>query len=147
TDDAGNIASANGASIDLDTSADLGAPLTLSAATATGGVKASAVSIGLTGIDSDIAAGTITLSDGTNTATHTLTAGEIAAGSVTLGSAAFTNSANLNHTHTPHAAPPTLTDDAGNTATANGASIELDTSADPGPPLTLSAATATGGVK
>src|SRR5205085_11652862 len=30
TDDAGNTAHANGASIDLDTSADLGAPLTLS---------------------------------------------------------------------------------------------------------------------
>ena len=84
TDNASNSASPTNTSFILDTTADAGTALALSAFTAAGGVNAGAVSITLSGIDSDIVSGTITLSDGTNTATHTLTPGEIAAGAVTL---------------------------------------------------------------
>ena len=69
TDDAGNTASANGASIDLDTSADLGAPLALSITDTTiNNAEKTAVAFTVSGIDTDVAgaAATVTFSDGTN---------------------------------------------------------------------------------
>src|SRR5207244_2786793 len=74
TDNAGNNASPSNTSFILDTTADAGAPLTLSAANPVGGANAGAVTVTLSGIDSDITSGTVTLSDGNgHTATHTLT--------------------------------------------------------------------------
>ncbi|WP_143202120.1 hypothetical protein, partial [Bradyrhizobium sp. NAS96.2] len=149
TDDAGNTAtSSNSPSFTLDTTADAGAALTLSAFDATGGVSSSNVSVSLTGIDSDIASGTITLTDGDgHTATYNLTAADIAAGHVTVGSGAFAGFAGLDHIDSPITVTAAVTDDAGNTATSsNSPSFTLDTTADAGAALTLSAFDATGGV-
>src|SRR6266404_6056685 len=141
TDDAGNTAAPTNASFTLDTTADASPLLALSAATATGGVNAAAVSITLSGIDSDFASGTITLSDGSNTATHTLTTAEITAGSVTLGSGTFTNFANLNHADNTITVSASVTDDAGNTAAPSNASFKLDTTADAAPAIAISSVT------
>jgi large repetitive protein len=130
TDIAGNTSTASAPlNVIIDTTADAGAALALSAASATGGVNADAVSITLSGIDSDIGSGTITLSDGSHTATHTLTAAEIAAGTVILGAAAFTGFATLNHTDSTITVSASLTDDAGNSAAPTNASFKLDTTA------------------
>ncbi len=145
TDIAGNISTASAPlNVIIDSTADAGAALALSAASATGGVNADAVSITLSGIDSDIGSGTITLSDGSHTATHTLTAAEITAGAVTLGAAAFTGFASLNHTDSTITVSSSLTDDAGNSAAPSTASFKLDSTADAGAALALSAASATG---
>ncbi|MGY4286169.1 hypothetical protein ACVWXO_005389 [Bradyrhizobium sp. LM2.7] len=146
-DTAGNSTTTVAVTATVDTTADAGPALALSAVNPTGGAKAGAVSISLSGIDSDIASGTITLSDGTHTATHTLTAAEIAAGSVTLGSGAFTNFANLNHVDNTITVSASLTDDAGNTASPSSTGFVLDTTADAGPVLSLSAVNPTGGAK
>src|SRR5436189_282457 len=126
TDDAGNTAHANGASIDLDTSADLGAPLTLSITDSTiNNAEKTADQITVPRIATDVACAdaTVTFSDGTHQVTVLASAG-----TATLSPfAALFRSSVLN-----------VTDDAGNTAHANGASIDLDTSADLGAPLTLS---------
>src|SRR6185295_7890034 len=126
TDDAGNTASANGASIDLDTSADLGAPLTLSITDPTiNNAEKTAVAFTVSGIDADVAgaAATVTFSDGTNHVTVLASAGTADLSTLADG---------------PISSVLNVTDDAGNTASANGASIDLDTSADLGAPLTLS---------
>ena len=146
TDNASNSASPSNTSFILDTTADAGTALALSAFTAAGGVNAGAVSITLGGIDSDIVSGTITLSDGTNTATHTLTTGEIAAGSVTLNAAAFTGFAGLNHADNLITVSASVTDNASNSASPTNTSFILDTTADAGTALALSAFTAAGGV-
>src|SRR5207253_202819 len=112
-------------------------------------VNAANVSVSLAGIDSDIVSATITLSDGTHTATHTLTAAEIAAGSVTLGSAAFTGGdgfAALNHVDNTITVSASVTDDAGNNAAPSNTSFVLDTTADAGTALTLRTLNAADGV-
>src|SRR6185503_15262406 len=95
----------------------------------TGGAKASAVSIALSGIDSDIASGTITLSDGVHQATYGLTAGDVAAGTVTLGASDFSNFAGLDHTDSSITVTASVTDDAGNTASPSSQTFVLDTTA------------------
>ncbi len=153
TDDAGNTTGPSNTSFTLDTTADVAPALLLSAANPTGGATAAEVSITLSGIDPDIASGTITLSDGAgNTATHTLTPAEIAAiattGSVTLGLGAFTGGdgfAALNHTDSLITVSASVTDDAGNTTGPSNTSFTLDTTADVAPALLLSAANPTGG--
>src|SRR5207302_139410 len=96
--------------------------------------------------DSDIASGTITLSDGTHTATHTLTAAEIAAGTVNLASLDFTHFAGLNHVDNAITMSASVTDDAGNSAAPSNASFSLDTTADAGTALSLCAFDAAGAV-
>src|SRR4029078_9247247 len=67
TDDAGNTASANGSSIELDTSADLGAPLTLSITDTTiNNSEKTGAGLTCAGIDADVAGAdaTVTFSDG-----------------------------------------------------------------------------------
>src|SRR5258706_15829090 len=92
-----------------------------------GGVCSAALVITLTGIDSDFASGTVTLSDGTHTATHTLTAAEIVAGTVTLHAGDFSNFSALNHTDSLITVSAAVTDDAGNSAAPSNASFTLDT--------------------
>jgi hypothetical protein len=70
TDDAGNTKPVTGNDFVLDTTADADNNLALSAFTHTGGVTRSALSITLSGIDSDFASGTVTLDDGNG---HTAT--------------------------------------------------------------------------
>src|SRR5207237_936926 len=91
------------------------------------------------------ASGSVTLSDGTHTATHTLTAAEIAAGTVTLHAGDFSNFGTLDHTDSAITVAATLTDDAGNSAAPSNASFTLDTTADVAPALALSAANPAGG--
>ena len=125
TDDAGNTASANGAAIDLDTSADLGAPVALTITDTTiNNAEKTAVAFTVAGLDGD-ATGVVTFSDGTN--------------SVTVNVAANGNySADLSGlADGPISSVLNVTDDAGNTASANGAAIDLDTSADLGAPVAL----------
>src|SRR5207253_2726082 len=88
--------------------------------------------------DSDISTGTITLSDQHgHTATHTLTATEIANGTTgTLSSAAFSGFAGLSDQDTITVAT-SVTDVAGNTASASGTSFVLDNNADTGTVLSL----------
>ena len=147
TDDAGNTAQANGAAIDLDTTADQAPALTLSAFGAGGGVRQALVAITLSGIDSDIVSGTVTLSDGIHNATHTLSAIEIAAGAVTLHAADFTGFGALDHADALITVSASLTDDAGNLATPTNASFTLDTTADTDANLALSAFDTAGGVQ
>src|SRR5205085_2832620 len=111
--------------------------------------NAANVSVSIRRSDGDGVSVTITLSDGTHTATHTLTAAEIAAGSVTLGSAAFTGGdgfAALNHVDNTITVSASVTDDAGNNAAPSNTSFVLDTTADAGTALSLSAVNAAGGV-
>ncbi|RUY57470.1 hypothetical protein EN981_03935, partial [Mesorhizobium sp. M7A.F.Ca.CA.001.13.2.1] len=119
TDDAGNTASANGAAIDLDTSADLGAPLTLSITDTTiNNSEKTAVAFTVSGIDADVAGAdaTVTFSDGV--LAHNVTV---------LASAGTVDLSGMNDG--PISSVLHVTDDAGNTASANGAAIDLDTSA------------------
>ncbi len=147
TDNAGNQAAPSNASFTLDTTADADNNLVLSAFNAAGGVNAAAVSITLAGLDSDIVSGTITLSDGTgHTATHTLTAAEIAAGTVTLLAGDFSGFGTLNHADSLITVSATVTDNVGNQATPSNASFTLDTTADADSNLVLSAFNAAGGV-
>src|SRR5207253_642699 len=118
TDDAGNTKPVSGNNFLLDTTADADNNLAPSAFTHTGGVNHDAVSITLSGIDSDFASGTVTLSDGVHSATHTLSAAEISAGSVTLGADASIptrRSSDLNHVDNTIHVSASVTDDAGNT--------------------------------
>src|SRR5262245_24804941 len=141
TDDAGNPAAPGNASFTLDTTADVAPALALSAANPPGGAEARAVGITLSGRDGDIASGTATLNDGNgHTATHTLTAAEIAAGTVALHASDFSNFSTLDHTDSLITVSAALTDDAGNPAAPGNASFTLDTTADVAPALALSAA-------
>ena len=147
SDAAGNPAAPSNANFTLDTTADADNNLVLSAFNAAGGVNAAAVSITLSGLDSDIVSGTITLSDGNgHTATHTLTAAEIAAGTVTLQAGDFSGFGTLNHADSLITVSATVTDNAGNPATPASDSFVLDTTADADNNLVLSAFNAAGGV-
>src|SRR5262249_23474747 len=154
-DDAGTPAAHSNTSFTLATTSDAGTALALSAPTPTGGTPPTRRSSELSGIDSDIVSGTITLSDGAggHTATHTLTAAEITAiaagtSTLTLAASAFTGGnpfAALNHVHNLVTVSASVTDDAGNTAAPSNTSFTLDTTADAGTALALSAANPTRG--
>ena len=153
TDTADNTATGTGDLLHARHHGGCGHGLALSAANPAGGASTTEVSITLSGIDSDITSGTITLSDGVHTATHTLTAAEIAAiaagaGSVTLGASAFTGGdgfAALNHADNLITVSASVTDDTGNQAAPPNQTFTLDTTADAGTALALSAANPTGG--
>ena len=67
TDGAGNTASANGAAITRDTTADGGGDLTLSIGdTSINHIEKGAVAFTTSGIDGDVASATVTFSDGTH---------------------------------------------------------------------------------
>ncbi|WP_166294186.1 Ig-like domain-containing protein [Bradyrhizobium sp. 2S1] len=126
TDDAGNTASANGAPIDLDTSADVGADLALSITDTTiNNSEKTAAGFSVAGLDAD-ATGVVTFSDGT----HHVDVNVSANGSYSADLSTLTDG--------PISSVLNVTDDAGNTASANGAPIDLDTSADVGADLALS---------
>ena len=130
TDDTGNKAAPPNKTFTLDTTADAAPALALSAANPTGGASTTEVSITLSGIDSDIASGTITLDDGAgHTATHTLAAAAIAAGTVTLGAGDFTGFKTLNHADNLITVSASLTDDTGNKAAPPNKTFTLDTTA------------------
>src|SRR5262249_58860928 len=127
--------------------ADADTALSLTAFNAAGGVNPPLVSLPLSGIDSDIASGTVTLNDGDgHTATHTLTAAEIAAGSATLHAADFAKFATLDDVDNLITVSASVTDDAGNSAAPTNTTFTLDTTADAGAGLVLSAFQAAGGV-
>ena len=120
TDTAGNTKNVTGASTTLDTSADLGAALALSITDTTiNNAEKTAVAFTVSGIDTDVAgaAATVTFSDGTNHVTVLASAGTADLSTLADG---------------PISSVLNVTDDAGNTASANGVSIDLDTSADLG---------------
>ncbi|WP_409192542.1 beta strand repeat-containing protein [Bradyrhizobium sp. RDM4] len=146
TDDAGNTKPVTGNDFVLDTTADSDNNLAVSAVTHTGGVNHDAVSVTLAGIDSDVVSGTVTLSDGTNSAVYHLSAADIAAGSVTLGADAFTGFAGLSQADGTIHVAASVTDDAGNTKPVTGNDFVLDTTADSDNNLAVSAVTHTGGV-
>ncbi|WOH56056.1 DUF4347 domain-containing protein [Bradyrhizobium sp. BWC-3-1] len=126
TDDAGNTAAANGAPIDLDTSADVGADLALSITDTTiNNSEKTAAGFSVAGLDAD-ATGVVTFSDGT----HHVDVNVSANGSYSADLSSLTDG--------PISSVLNVTDDAGNTAAANGAPIDLDTSADVGADLALS---------
>src|SRR6185503_13770740 len=127
TDDAGNTDSANGATIDLDTSADADANLTLTITDTTiNASEAATVAFTVSGIDADVAGvdATVTFSDGNPL--HDVTV---------LASAGTADLSGMDDG--PVSSVLNVTDDAGNTAFANGAAIDLDTSADADANLTL----------
>src|SRR5205085_868215 len=137
TDDAGNSAAPSDANFTLDTTADAGTALTLSITDTTiNNAEKGAVAFTTSGIDADVlgANATVTFSDG-----------NIAHNVTVLASAGTVNLSGMNDG--PISAVLNVTDDAGNTAFANGASIDLDTTADASPALALSAFDAVGGVK
>src|SRR4029079_16828890 len=129
TDDAGNTASANGAAIDLDTNADVGADLTLTIDAAnliTNDAHSRAVGFTVSGLDAD-ASGTVTFSSTGGGSPVVVAVSANGSFSAALsGPGDGTVSSVL-----------AITDDAGNTASANGAAIDLDTNADVGADLTL----------
>ncbi|MFC3321575.1 Ig-like domain-containing protein [Mesorhizobium cantuariense] len=128
TDDAANTASANGAAIDLDTSADLGPALALTIDAAnlvTNNAEKTAVGFTVAGLDAD-ATGVVTFTDASS---NTVTVNVSANGSYSANLSALTDG--------PISSVLNVTDDAANTASANGAAIDLDTSADLGPALAL----------
>ena len=105
--------------VTVDTSADLGRPGADITDTTINNAEKTAVGFTVAGLDGD-ATGVVTFSDGTN--------------SVTVDVAANGNySADLSAlADGPISSVLNVTDDAGNTASANGATIDLDTSAGPG---------------
>ncbi|WP_281033343.1 Ig-like domain-containing protein, partial [Mesorhizobium sp. M7A.F.Ca.CA.001.05.1.1] len=128
TDTAGNTGAGGSDTVAIDTSADLGAPLTLSITDTTiNNSEKTAVAFTVSGIDADVAGAdaTVTFSDGV--LAHNVTV---------LASAGTVDLSGMNDG--PISSVLHVTDDAGNTASANGAAIDLDTSADLGAPLTLS---------
>ena len=115
TDGAGNTASANGAAITLDTTADGGGDLALSIGDTTiNNAEKGAVAFTTSGIDGDAASATVTFSDGTHSVTVNASAGVADLSTLTDG---------------PVSSVLNVTDGAGNTASANGATIVLDTTA------------------
>ena len=133
TDDAGNTAQANGAAIDLDTTADLGGDLALdidAANLVTNAAEQGAVGFTLAGLDGDLTAATITFSSSGG-------GGPVVVDALALGNGhhSVDLSGLLDGTVT---SVLDVTDDAGNTAQANGAAIDLDTTADLGGDLALS---------
>ena len=76
TDGAGNTASANGAAITLDTTADGGGDLALSIGDTTiNNAEKGAVAFTTSGIDGDAASATVTFSDGIHSVTVNASAG------------------------------------------------------------------------
>ena len=70
TDEAGNTASANGAAITLDTTADGGGDLALSISDTTiNNAEKGAVAFTTSGIDGDVTSATVTFSDGVHSVT------------------------------------------------------------------------------
>src|SRR4029079_15503634 len=128
TDDADNTAFANGAAIDLDTTADVGADLTLTITDTTiNASEAGTAGFSVSGLDGDLTSATVTFSDGVNPDVVVDVSGGDGSYSADLSSLTDgTITSVLN-----------VTDDAGNTAFANGAAIDLDTTADVGADLTL----------
>ena len=124
TDGAGNTASANGAAITLDTTADGGADLALSIGDTTiNNAEKGAVAFTTSGIDGDATSATVTFSDGVHSVTVNASAGVADLTGLDDG---------------PVSSVLNVTDGAGNTASANGAAITLDTTADGGGDLALS---------
>lgn len=103
--------------VTIDTSADLGAALSLSITDTTiNNAEKTAVGFTVAGLDGD-ATGVVTFSDGSNSVTVNVSAdGSYSADLSTLVDGSISSVLNV-------------TDDAGNTASANGAAIDLDTSA------------------
>ena len=124
TDGAGNTASANGAAITLDTTADGGGDLALSISDTTiNNAEKGAVAFTTSGIDGDVTSATVTFSDGIHSVTVNASAGVADLSGFNDG---------------PVSSVLNVTDGAGNTASANGAAIALDTTADGGGDLALS---------
>src|SRR5207248_3117188 len=125
TDDAGNTASANGAVIDLDTNADVGDDLALTISDTTiNNSEIGRASCRDTGHDAD-ATGVVTFSD----ATHHVDVNLSDNGSLSADLSILPDG--------PVSSVLNVTDDAGNTASANGAAIDLDTNAHVGADLAL----------
>ena len=127
TDGAGNTASANGAAITLDTTADGGGDLALSIGDASiNNAEKGAVAFTASGIDGDVTSATVTFSDGVHSVTVDASAGVADLTGFNDG---------------PVSSQLNVTDGAGNTASANGAAITLDTTA---PAVTVHLANDTG---
>src|SRR4030095_1873306 len=109
---AGTTASAEGAAITLDTTADEGNDLTLSITDTTiNNAEKGSVAFSTSGIDGDAASATVSFSDGTTTVTVDATAGTVDLSTLADG---------------PVSSVLNVTDGAGNTASADGAAITLD---------------------
>ena len=120
----GNTASANGAAIALDTTADSGGDLALSISDPSiNNAEKGAVAFTTSGIDGDVTSATVTFSDGVHSVTVDASAGVADLTGFNDG---------------PVSSQLNVTDGAGNTASANGATIALDTTADGGGDLALS---------
>jgi len=147
-DVAGNAANLAGAvtnppgTLQIDTTADSGTPLTLSGSAVKSGSSITSATVTLSGIDSDIVlGGTITLTDAhVHTVTHTITAADIAAEKAAGGVLTVTtwdtslNALNKNDTLTPHAS---VTDTVGNVALANGSGFSAPPAGVAGEPINL----------
>src|SRR5207342_2615332 len=106
--------------IDLDTAADAGGNLALAIADTTiNAAEAATAGFSVSGLDGD-ATGVVTFSDGTNSVTVNVGGN----GSYSANLASLSNG--------PISSVLNVTDDAGNTAQASGAAIDLDTTADAG---------------
>src|SRR6185437_4651428 len=124
TDSAGNVSADSGAfSFTLDTTADGGADLALSIGDTTiNAAEKGAVAFTASGIDPDATSATVTFSDGTHSVTVNAAAGVADLSGLDDG---------------PVSSQLTVTDGAGNTASANGAAITLDATAPSAPGLAL----------
>ena len=130
TDGAGNTASATGEH-HLDTTADLAPALTLTIDTAnlvTNNAEKTAVGFTVSGLDGDLTAATVTFTDAAN---NTVVVNVVAGGHFRADLSLLNDG--------PITSVLAVTDDAGNTAQTNGANIDLDTTADLAPALTLDA--------
>ena len=124
-DAAGNWSSYSSAlDFTLDTTADGGGDLALSIGdTSINNSEKGAVAFTTSGIDGDVSSATVTFSDGTTSVTVDASAGTADLSTLADG---------------PVSSVLNVTDAAGNTASANGAAITLDTTADAGGDLALS---------
>src|SRR5436190_696973 len=115
TDTAGNTKNVTGASTTLDTSADLGAPLTLSITDTTiNNSEKTAVAFTVSGIDPDVAGADATVTFSDSVLAHNAT---VLASTGTVNLSAMNNG--------PISSVLNVTDDAGNTASANGPATDL----------------------
>ncbi|MDX8435285.1 Ig-like domain-containing protein [Mesorhizobium abyssinicae] len=118
TDAAGNAGAGGSDTVAIDTSADLGLALALTIAPAnlvTNNAEKTVVGFTVVGLDAD-ATGVVTFTDGSS---HTVTVNVSANGSYSADLSTLTDG--------PISSVLNVTDDAGNTASANGATIDLDT--------------------
>jgi hypothetical protein len=139
TDIAGNTKTVTGQSTTLDTTADAGAKATIVLNDGDGYLnktESGAASYTISGVDSDATA-TVRFSDGN--AAHDVVVSGLGNGTATVNLTGLTDG--------PVTASVSVSDTAGNLATGTGDSSVKDTTADAGPPLTLTGVTSmtTGG--